>query len=249
MGVDYSNLFSTPLPFISPLETGIIPAIDEEPSARLVGIGIILLLTRSRWIALTLSGGLWALAHLTYVYNALQGIVPLLETRDIYLIGSGIVAVILILLPLTPGLWQRWKHPDQWFAAQKGTGLDIVSPAAEDWKQIQTLPLGNLVLSKTEDWSKTHEILCLKSEQGIEGVAIAALEPNSYGTTVQMVYVTPYYRRCYYGTKLLQALAKRLKQRGVTHVNTNIQSSNVTAKRFWANQNWKTAANTFQTVI
>ncbi|MEM9806539.1 MAG: GNAT family N-acetyltransferase [Cyanobacteria bacterium P01_D01_bin.56] len=285
MGVDYSNLFSTPLPFISPLETGIIPAIDEELSARLVGIGIILLLTRSRWLALTLSGGLWALAHLTYVrdpfylrgielwlpaiflgliflryglltamvshgvYNAFQGIIPLLETQDIYLIGSGIVVIILILLPLTPGLWQRWKYPDRWFAAQKETVLDIVSPVAEDWEQIQALPLKNLALPKIEDWSKTHEILCLKSEQGIEGVSIAALEPDSYGATVQMVYVTPYYRRCYYGTKLLQALAKRLKQRGVTNVRTRIQSSDVTAKRFWANQNWKTSSNTFQTVI
>ncbi|MEO0869570.1 MAG: hypothetical protein AAFY17_14260, partial [Cyanobacteria bacterium J06642_11] len=42
MGTDYSDLFSTPFPFISPLESGILPALDEELSARLVGIGIIL---------------------------------------------------------------------------------------------------------------------------------------------------------------------------------------------------------------
>jgi membrane protease YdiL (CAAX protease family) len=137
MDVNYSNLFSTPFPFLNPLTSGILPAIEEELDARLIGIGIILLLTRSRWLALVVSGGLWAFAHLSYVadpfylrgielwlpaifldglfflrfgllttivghcfYNAFLGASSLMEAQDVYLFGSGVLVIILLLTPL-----------------------------------------------------------------------------------------------------------------------------------------------------
>ena len=38
MDVDYSNLYATPFPFLVPLRSGVIPALDEELFYRLIGI-------------------------------------------------------------------------------------------------------------------------------------------------------------------------------------------------------------------
>lgn len=67
MGVNYSNLYATPFPFLSALDTGIYPAVNEEFLARMIGIGLLLWLFRKRWVALIVPGALWAFAHLSYV--------------------------------------------------------------------------------------------------------------------------------------------------------------------------------------
>lgn len=63
----YTDLYATPLPFLGPLAGGLLPAMDEELFFRLVGISLILWLTRRRWLALLAPGTLWAFAHLAYV--------------------------------------------------------------------------------------------------------------------------------------------------------------------------------------
>ncbi|MFK8182449.1 MAG: GNAT family N-acetyltransferase [Phormidesmis sp.] len=67
ISMNYSNLFSTPFPFLSPLRSGILPAISEELQARLIGIALIVWLTRQRWLALAIPGAIWAFAHLGYL--------------------------------------------------------------------------------------------------------------------------------------------------------------------------------------
>ncbi|MBE9069417.1 GNAT family N-acetyltransferase [Leptolyngbya cf. ectocarpi LEGE 11479] len=91
-----------------------------------------------------------------------------------------------------------------------------------------------------------YEIICLKSPEGIEGVSIAKLESTT-SAVIQHVYVKPKYRRCYYGSQLIDTLVARLKQRGVIKVNAIAKTSNSKEKRFWANQNWKIVHNILQT--
>jgi L-amino acid N-acyltransferase YncA len=67
MDVSYSNLYATPFPFLSPITTGLAPAVEEELLYRLVGIGLILGLTKKRWLALLIPGLLWGFAHASYV--------------------------------------------------------------------------------------------------------------------------------------------------------------------------------------
>jgi len=67
LDVPYTNLYATPLPFLGPLAGGLLPAMNEELVFRLVGISLLLWLTRRRWLALLVPGALWAFAHLTYV--------------------------------------------------------------------------------------------------------------------------------------------------------------------------------------
>jgi GNAT superfamily N-acetyltransferase len=67
MDVPYTNLYATPFPFLGPLRSGLLPAMEEELLFRLVGIALLLLLTRRRWLALLVPGAIWAFAHLAYV--------------------------------------------------------------------------------------------------------------------------------------------------------------------------------------
>jgi GNAT superfamily N-acetyltransferase len=85
MGVPYTRLYATPFPFLGPLRSGLLPAMEEELLFRLVAIPLLLLLTRRRWLALLVPGIIWAFAHLAYV-------------RDpFYLRGIELTLVALIL--------------------------------------------------------------------------------------------------------------------------------------------------------
>jgi hypothetical protein len=58
---------ATPFPFLGPLAIGIIPATTEELLFRLIGITVVLLALKKRWLALLIPGALWAFAHTGYV--------------------------------------------------------------------------------------------------------------------------------------------------------------------------------------
>ena len=62
-----TSLFATPLPFLAPLEVGLLPAMNEELMFRLVGVSLVLWLTDRRSLALLVPGALWGFAHLSYV--------------------------------------------------------------------------------------------------------------------------------------------------------------------------------------
>ena len=298
MSANYSNLFSTPFPFLSPIRSGILPGISEELASRLVGIGFILLLTRQRWLALLIPGGIWAFAHLGYVsdpiylrgielwipaiflyglfflrfglltpivghcvYNSLLGASLLLTANDAYLVGSGVLVIVLLLAPLVPGLWQHWhqrsskQRSSKQHLSKSGeaseTPLTIRPTVEGDYEAISRFYLKNdllkAILSKKcvtkQCQSVAYELLSLVSSEGeeesIQGVALASIESDDTAT-VKTVYVSPQYRRCYYGTQLLQALSNRLQQRGVTHVQADVKTTDTRAHRFWLNQNWQT---------
>ncbi len=75
LGNSMVEAYATPLPFLGPIESGLLPALSEELMFRLVGIGILLWLTSrlripkvARYVvALMVPGLLWAFAHLAYV--------------------------------------------------------------------------------------------------------------------------------------------------------------------------------------
>jgi ribosomal protein S18 acetylase RimI-like enzyme len=87
LDVPDTGLFATPFPFLAPLEQGLIPAMNEELMYRLVGISLILALTRRPWLALLVPGVLWGFAHLGYVRDPfyLRGIE--LTIAGVFLLG------------------------------------------------------------------------------------------------------------------------------------------------------------------
>jgi hypothetical protein len=75
MGASVVEAYATPLPFLEPIASGLLPAMSEELMFRLVGIAVVLWLTGLiKWpkairyiLALLIPGLLWAFAHLSYV--------------------------------------------------------------------------------------------------------------------------------------------------------------------------------------
>ncbi len=63
MEAEYSNLYSTPMPFLAPLLAGAGAAIVEECLFRLFSISILAKLTRSRLVALLVPALIWGFAH------------------------------------------------------------------------------------------------------------------------------------------------------------------------------------------
>jgi hypothetical protein len=76
MTPDYHSSYATPLPFLSALEVGLVPAMTEELLFRLILISGVLWFTRTftslpdtvcRLLALLIPGALWGFGHATYV--------------------------------------------------------------------------------------------------------------------------------------------------------------------------------------
>lgn len=94
VGPDYSDAYATPLPFLSALRSGLLPALREELTYRLLGIAAVFWVLRTftrlperlnRFLALFVPGVLWAFAHLSYI-------------RDpFYLRGVELTAVAVLL--------------------------------------------------------------------------------------------------------------------------------------------------------
>lgn len=86
MDIGYSDYFATPFPFLPAIATGVLPAIDEETMFRLIGVSLILGLTRHRWLALLIPGTLWAFAHTSYVRDPyyMRGIEILIPAIFLY---------------------------------------------------------------------------------------------------------------------------------------------------------------------
>jgi N-acetylglutamate synthase-like GNAT family acetyltransferase len=109
LDVPYTDLYATPLPFLGPLEGGLLPALDEELVFRLVGISLILGLTRRRWLALLVPGGLWAFAHLSYVRDPfyLRGIellIPALFLLGLFFLRFDLTTTIVAHFTYNAGL-------------------------------------------------------------------------------------------------------------------------------------------------
>ena len=149
----------------------------------------------------------------------------------------------LLLCPLFPGLIQQWQQPEKLRNLDKP--LDVGTVSSDDYTLLRRLPLVNYSVedifsqdSFSQDLQPTYEATCLKvtgEQSAIEGVAIAQLiSPQT--AIFLLVYVCPNFRRCYHGTRLVSALSQRLKQRGIQHIEVQVNARNPIESLFWANQ-------------
>lgn len=71
------NLLATPLPFLSAIWIGLLPALTEELQYRALGIGLMMRLGKGRvWLTLLIPSLLWGFAHASYITDpiALRGL-------------------------------------------------------------------------------------------------------------------------------------------------------------------------------
>ena len=92
---DYSNSFSTAMPWIYPLLVGLSASTLEEFFFRLLAISLLLKVTKKRWIAVLLPAAVWAFLHSSYPVEPVY-------TRGLELT---VVGVVLGVVFLRYGIW------------------------------------------------------------------------------------------------------------------------------------------------
>ncbi len=93
--VQYDDLLTTAVPWISPLLTGLGPALTEETTYRLFAIPLLLKLTRRKWLAVLLPALLWGFLHTSYYVEPIYA-----RGLELTLVG-----ILLGILFLRYGIW------------------------------------------------------------------------------------------------------------------------------------------------
>jgi len=255
-----SNLYATPFPFLSPLTTGLLPAVFEEFSFRLIGMALVMLLARRKQVlALLIPGLIWAFAHSGYLtdpiwlrgveltiatlllyglfflkfdlvttaaahyfYNALLTALPLLRSGNGYFVVSGLIVVLLVALPVLPGVlrWlRRRKRPPlpapvilPGSPADREAALRIGAPAAA---------LGDPGVG----------LFCLRAGGQVVGYALGLVVQGT--GTVKGLYIEPAYRRRYHGSDLYAVLADWFREQGAERVRVTVPVRDGIATAFW----------------
>jgi N-acetylglutamate synthase-like GNAT family acetyltransferase len=275
MGAAPLNLYATPLPSLAALEIGIRPAFSEELAARLVGIGLVLVLTRRKWLAVLIPGVLWAFAHLSYVRDPIYmrgvelTIVGLLYGLVFLRFGlaTTIVAHLtynagLIALPLLragqPGLVANGVLVVVVLLIPLVPGaVQLVrrrlkarpTPAAPVIRPAieEDLP-GLLSLESGQDWVTLLEDPAASVFclfAGEEMVGVAAGRLQGDVGQISVLHVAPRWRRRYWGSRLAQALETALREQGAQTIEVTVPTREWPLARFWDGLGWKPAKVTY----
>lgn len=95
LDVPYDNLFSTALPWVGPLLTGLEPALQEETVYRLFAIPLLLRLTKRKFIAVVVPAVVWGFLHSGYYVEPIYA-------RGLELT---VIGIVLGLVYLRYGIW------------------------------------------------------------------------------------------------------------------------------------------------
>ena len=148
------------------------------------------------------------MAHFTY--NMIIVAMPLLRSSDPYFQFSGMVVLAVLALPLLPGLYWILK-----LRLGKLNSLPdslTLSPATEsDQQNLSALPV-------TADWEALlrqpdRVTLCLRDGNSLIGFSTGFTEKDT--ATIDGVYVSPQWRRQYWGARLLDAIQEHFKAQNI----------------------------------
>jgi len=175
------------------------------------------------------------MAHFTY--NMIITAMPLLRSSDPYFQFSGMVVLAVLALPLLPGLYLTLK-----LRFSKSTSLpdtfSLSSAAESDLPKLNALPV-------TADWQTllaqtNRTILCLRGGDELIGFATGYIETNT--ANIDGVYVTPQWRRQYWGAKLLETIREHFKNLGVETHRSFILPDENKHMAFLRNMFWRPSA-------
>ncbi len=175
------------------------------------------------------------MAHFTY--NMIVVAMPLLRSSDPYFQFSGMIVLAVLVLPLLPGLYLTLK-----LRLSKSNSLpDSFSLSAadeSDLPQLSAFPI-------TADWhallaQTNRTILCLRGDHELVGFATGYME----GTTANIdgIYITPHWRRQYWGAKLLNAIQEHFKALNVETQKSFLLPNENKQMAFLHNMSWRPSA-------
>ena len=169
-----------------------------------------------------------------FTYNMIAVAMPLLRSSDPSFRFSGMVVLAVLVLPLLPGLYWTLKLrfsksnfiPES-FSVSTATQRDLPTlsalPITADWGALLTQP--------------NRTILCLRGSHALIGFATGYMENNT--ANIDGVYVTPQWRRQYWGAKLLDAIQEYFKRLNVETQRAFILPSENRHMAFFNNIFWR----------
>jgi N-acetylglutamate synthase-like GNAT family acetyltransferase len=178
-------------------------------------------------------------AHLAY--NAGLGALPLLRSGQPYFVANGALIVAVLLAPVLLGA-VRWLL--RRLRAAPPPAPPAIRPAtAQDIPALSRLALADV------DWPAWLEdeagaVLCLRTSTETIGLAAGRVEPSGTGR-IAFLYVSPAWRRRYWGSRLVEALSDELRACGARSVEVAAPSDAWTLARFWDAQGWQASATTY----
>jgi hypothetical protein len=174
------------------------------------------------------------MSHFTY-NMMIMGII-LLRSREMYYQISGWIVVLALALPLLPGLYRLLRR------YRRGEPLPpenlTLSPLTKaDLAQLSILPV-------KADWQilaqqANRTTLCLHANTEIVGFVTGYVDDQKMGY-VDGVYVTPKWRRQYWGTTLLDAIYEFLEKSGTSQVRILVRPNEHRTRSFLHNLFWRT---------
>lgn len=172
-----------------------------------------------------------------FTYNMMVVGVALLRSSESYYQMSGWIVVLTLILPLTPGLFLTMRRNLR-NEPSSPESLTLSLLEKTDWVKLSILPV------KVE-WQILAEqanrvILCLRAGTEIIGFATGFVDDKAFGY-VDGIYVTPKWRRQYWGATLLNAIHDELKNCGAAEVRIAVQPVERRTRSFFHNLFWRTS--------
>lgn len=169
-----------------------------------------------------------------FTYNMMLVGVALLRSSESYYQISGWIVVLTLMLPLMPGILltiRRYMRNDP--ALPENLTLSPLEKT--DLVQLSILPVKVEWQMLAEQVNRT--ILCLRAGIEIIGFATGFVDDKAFGY-VDGIYVTPKWRRQYWGSTLLNAIQDALKNCGAAEVRIAVQPVELRTRSFFHNQFW-----------
>jgi hypothetical protein len=178
------------------------------------------------------------MGHLAY--NAGLSALPLLRAHDPFFVANGIIVIVVILLPIAPGL----------IGAILRRARGEKSPAPITRVEAATMrdadALATLCDAPWHSWlaDPSAVVLCLRANGEIVGAVAGrtVVEDGAALANVEQVFVAPRWRRQYVGSFLVDELCGLFQAAGVEQARARVEIEDKVLAPFWATQDWSSTA-------
>jgi ribosomal protein S18 acetylase RimI-like enzyme len=171
-----------------------------------------------------------------FTYNMMIIGIVLLRSSEAYYQIAGWVVVLALALPLLPGLY---------LLIRRSLRSEPPTPETLTLSLLTKADLGPLsMLPVKADWQRLAQqtnrtTLCLYAGGELVGFVTGSIDDQKIGY-VDGVYVTPKWRRQYWGTALLDAMDECLEKAGASQIRIIVKPSEHLTRSFLHNLFWRT---------
>lgn len=177
-----------------------------------------------------------------FTYNMMITGIILLRSSESYYQLSGWIVIVTLAVPILPGLFLSLRRRLR-NEPLPPNNLDLTHFQPTDIEQLSAMPI-------KADWQSllnqvNRTTLCLRAGPEVVGFVTGSVDDKRLGY-IDGVYITPEWRRQYWGTTLLDAIGEELKKCGALEIRITAKSSEQKTRSFLHNLFWHTGIHILQ---